>query len=51
MEYVVRGRGLVDLSQRDDMQDAQRAFLKQRDACGTNVSCLRDAYETRIGQW
>ena len=40
----------VGMGQRGDMQDAQRAFLKQRDACGANVSCLRGAYDNRIGQ-
>jgi uncharacterized protein len=40
----------VGMGQRGDMQDAQRAFLKQREGCGANVACLRGAYETRIGQ-
>lgn len=40
----------VGMGQRGDIQDAQRAFLKQRDGCGADIACLRGAYETRIGQ-
>jgi uncharacterized protein len=36
--------------QRGDIQDAQRAFLKERNACGANVACLRRAYDGRISQ-
>jgi uncharacterized protein len=40
----------VGMGQRGDIQDAQRAFLKQRDACGRSIACMRRAYESRIGQ-
>ena len=40
----------VGMGQRGDIQDALRAFLKQRDNCGGDIACLRRAYETRIGQ-
>ncbi len=40
----------VGMGQRGDMQDAQRAFIRQRGSCGTDVACLRRIYEARIGQ-
>ena len=40
----------VGMGQRGDMQDAQRAFLKERASCGANVGCLRQAYDKRITQ-
>jgi uncharacterized protein len=40
----------VGMGQRGDMQDGQRAFIKQRDACGADAGCLRRVYETRIAQ-
>jgi uncharacterized protein len=40
----------VAMGQRGDLQDAQRAFLKTREACGANVGCIRNAYEGRIAQ-
>lgn len=40
----------VPMGQRGDIQDAQRAFLNERNACGTNVACLRRAYDGRINQ-
>jgi uncharacterized protein len=40
----------VGMGQRGDIQDAQRQFLKQREACGADTACLRRIYETRIGQ-
>lgn len=39
---------LVAMGQRGDIQDAQRAWLKTRDACGSNVACLARAYDARI---
>jgi uncharacterized protein len=39
---------LVAMGQRGDIQDAQRAFLKTRDACKANIRCLRSAYDARI---
>lgn len=41
---------LVAMGQRGDIQDDQRAFLKNRDACGSNITCIRNAYGTRIRQ-
>jgi uncharacterized protein len=40
----------VAMGQRGDIQDAQRAFLNARNACGANVACLRKAYDGRISQ-
>lgn len=45
MGDVVRGDGLARR-----LQDAQRAFLKERDACVANVACLRRVYEKRINE-
>jgi uncharacterized protein len=44
------GTAFVAMGQRGDMQDAQRDFLKQREACGADIACLRRLYEARIGQ-
>ena len=41
---------LVAMGQRGDIGDAQRQWLKTRDACGSNVACLGNAYRTRIGE-
>ena len=41
---------LTAMGQRAEIQDAQRAFLKTRDACKANLRCLRSAYEARIGE-
>jgi len=38
---------LVAMGQRGDIQDQQRAFLKERDACSSSIPCLRTAYEAR----
>ena len=40
----------VAMGQRGDIQDAQRAFLKERDACGANVACLRRVYDKRVNE-
>lgn len=39
---------LVAMGQRGDIQDAQRRWLAERDACGPKVSCLSEAYDKRI---
>jgi len=39
---------LVAMGQRGDIQDAQRAWLKTRDGCGSDVACLTRAYDARI---
>ncbi|WP_424631836.1 lysozyme inhibitor LprI family protein [Bradyrhizobium sp. SYSU BS000235] len=41
---------LVAMGQRGDIQDQQRAFLKERDACKSSVPCLRNVYEARDKQ-
>jgi uncharacterized protein len=38
---------LVAMGQRAQIQDDQRAFLKERDACGSDVACIRSAYAVR----
>ena len=40
----------VGMGQRGDMQDAQRDFIKAREACGAEIACLRGAYDARIAQ-
>ena len=39
---------LLAMGQRADIEDAQRTWLKTRDACGERVSCLTTAYVDRI---
>jgi uncharacterized protein len=39
---------LVAMGQRGDIGDAQRKWLKQRDACGDDGACLARAYQSRI---
>ncbi len=41
---------LVAMGQRGDIHDAQRAFFKQREACGAKVACIRRAYDARIAE-
>ncbi|EKS33240.1 lysozyme inhibitor LprI family protein [Afipia clevelandensis] len=41
---------LVAMGQRGTIQDDQRIFLRQRDACGSNTACLRAAYAARDKQ-
>ena len=41
---------LVAMGQRGQIQDDQRAFLKQRNACGANTGCIASAYANRIAQ-
>jgi uncharacterized protein len=41
---------LVAMGQRGNIGDAQRQWLKTRDACGGDVACLSKAYSDRIGQ-
>lgn len=40
--------GLVAMGQRGDIQDAQRAFIRTREACGADTGCLSRVYATRI---
>jgi uncharacterized protein len=41
---------LVAMGQRAQIQDDQRASLKDRDACGSNVACIRNIYAARSKQ-
>lgn len=41
---------LVAMGQRGDIQDSQRAFISQREACRSDVACIRNIYGTRIKQ-
>jgi uncharacterized protein len=41
---------LVAMGQRGDIGDAQRQWLKTRESCGSDLGCLRKAYDDRIGQ-
>jgi uncharacterized protein len=41
---------LVAMGQRGDIGDAQKAWLKTREACGANVACLTKSYSDRIDQ-
>lgn len=41
---------LVAMGQRGTIQDDQRAFLKQRDACASNAACIRNVYAARDKQ-
>jgi uncharacterized protein len=41
---------LVGMGRRGDIEDAQRAFLQKREACGARIPCLKDAYAVRIGE-
>jgi uncharacterized protein len=41
---------LVAMGQRGDIQDAQRAWLYMREACGDRVACLTKAYDARIDE-
>ena len=39
---------LVAMGQRGDIGDAQRKWLKERDACGDDTACIARAYQSRI---
>ena len=41
---------LVLMGQRGAMHDEQREWLKRRAACGSNVACLKTAYQVRIAE-
>lgn len=42
--------GLFAMGTRGDMQDRQNQWIDQRKTCGTDIECLRRAYEQRILQ-
>jgi uncharacterized protein len=39
---------LVAMGQRADIGDAQRTWLKERNACGDDGACIARAYQSRI---
>jgi uncharacterized protein len=39
---------LVAMGQRGDIGDAQRKWLKERNACGDDSACISRAYQSRI---
>jgi len=41
---------LVAMGQRCDIRDRQGEWIKSRDASGSDVACLANAYEARIGE-
>ncbi|MEW5422485.1 lysozyme inhibitor LprI family protein [Amorphus sp. 3PC139-8] len=41
---------LVAMGVRGDQQDAERAFLEKRSACGADTSCIASAYQARIAE-
>jgi uncharacterized protein len=41
---------LLGMGARGDMEDAQVAWLKRREACGGDRTCLSKAYEDRVLQ-
>ncbi|MGV0817456.1 lysozyme inhibitor LprI family protein [Martelella sp. AMO21009] len=43
-------KGLFAMGVSGNMGDDQKAWLKEREACGTDVSCIEKAYDTRIDQ-
>jgi uncharacterized protein len=40
----------VAMGQRGAIQDAQSAFIKKREGCGSNAKCIGDVYTARIEQ-
>ena len=40
-------KSLVAMGQRADIGDAQRTWLKERDACGDDRACIARAYQSR----
>ncbi|MGE0970935.1 lysozyme inhibitor LprI family protein [Klebsiella sp. WOUb02] len=43
-------KGLFAMGGRGAIQDAQQSWLKQRQQCGGNLSCLTQAYDQRLKQ-
>lgn len=41
---------LVAMGQRGMIEDAQRAWLEKRSACGSDAACLAAAYRARTGE-
>jgi uncharacterized protein len=38
---------LVAMGQRGNIQDDQRAFIRERDACNSDIRCIQRAYDKR----
>lgn len=47
--YGVQQELPMMMGARGATQDAAKAFLSKRDACGADQSCLTNAYDARIG--
>ncbi|WP_080091875.1 lysozyme inhibitor LprI family protein [Salmonella enterica] len=43
-------KGLFAMGSRDALQDAQQSWLKQRQQCKADVTCLTKAYNERLKQ-
>src|SRR5580704_14670861 len=41
---------LVAMGQRSDLVDTQRRWISVREACGSKMDCLSQAYKTRIDE-
>ena len=44
--YDISSR-LVAMGERGDLVDSQRAWVKERESCGTDTNCIRAAYAKR----
>jgi uncharacterized protein len=42
--------GLLAMGARGTLQDQQTAWLKERQACGADVNCIKSAYDKRMQQ-
>ncbi|TCL67133.1 lysozyme inhibitor LprI family protein [Rhizobium sp. BK251] len=42
--------GLLAMGARGTLQDEQSAWLKKRQACGADVTCLKTSYDERLKQ-
>lgn len=47
MYFIIVGSG-APADQVGQVKDSQRKFVARRNACGTNVDCLVDAYTTQM---
>ncbi len=43
--------GLLPMGNRGKLQDDQSAWLKKRQACGGDATCLRNVYDERLKQF
>jgi uncharacterized protein len=49
-DFYLAVRDRLDARQQVVLRDAQRAWLKQRAACGKNANCIASLYRVRIPQ-